>query len=65
MGAEDWKRVRIADLGPIVTGRTPPGTRPEYFGDGIPFITPTDLNGQRSVATALRRLSDDGAREMA
>jgi len=48
-----WREVRIGDLGRVVTGRTPPSSQPELFGDAYPFITPTDIDGQeRRVATA-------------
>lgn len=45
----------------IVTGSTPPKAKPEWFGDSIPFITPSDLmDGVRSPSPA-RGLSSDGA----
>jgi len=38
------KIVRIKDLGQVVTGSTPPTKVPENFGEGYPFIKPTDLD---------------------
>lgn len=35
---------RISDLGSVVTGKTPPTNRREYFDGDYPFVTPTDLN---------------------
>lgn len=35
--------VRVKDLGKIVTGNTPPTSKPEYYGDFIPFIKATDI----------------------
>lgn len=43
-----WKTVRIADLGRVVTGNTPPKKNPEFYGDDYPFIKPTDMRiGER------------------
>ena len=51
---------RIGELGPVTTGRTPPSSRPECFGEEIPFITPTDMTGTRTVTSPQRYLSEDG-----
>ena len=37
-------RVRIGNLGRIVTGNTPPRNKPEYYGTYTPFIKATDIN---------------------
>src|SRR5205809_4909827 len=58
--AGSWRRLRIGDLGKVVTGRTPPGTRADYFGDRVPFLTPTDMDGRRRVGTTGRFLSQEG-----
>lgn len=48
----DWRTVRIGDLGRVVTGKTPPSSRPEMFDGDIPFITPSDMfDDQRHVST--------------
>lgn len=61
MTFDEWPIVRLGDLGRIVTGRTPPGTRPEYFGGEIPFVTPTDMSDCREVERPGRYLSSEGA----
>lgn len=38
------KKVRVGDLGEIVTGNTPPRSNPEYYGIRTPFIKATDIN---------------------
>lgn len=38
------KTVMIKDLGTIVTGHTPPKSRPEFYGDYVPFIKATDMS---------------------
>ncbi|MFN3509375.1 MAG: restriction endonuclease subunit S [Allorhizobium sp.] len=52
--------VRIGDLGKVVTGRTPPAAKPEYFGTEHPFITPTDIQGDARYLETIRSLSDEG-----
>jgi len=37
-------KMKIADLGQVVTGKTPPTKQTEYFNGEYPFITPSDLN---------------------
>ena len=61
MSSDDWPEVRLGDLGRIVTGRTPLGTKPEFFDGDIPFITPTDMTGCREVEHPGRCLSSAGA----
>ncbi|UFI44222.1 restriction endonuclease subunit S [Pseudomonas savastanoi] len=47
-----WRTVTIEDLGQVVTGRTPPSSKPEMFGSLYPFITPSDMRfGLRRVTT--------------
>lgn len=54
-----WPEVAIGQLGRVVTGRTPPGTKRDMFGDDVPFVTPGDLDSSTPVA---RWLSLEGAR---
>ena len=35
--------VRLKDIGQIITGNTPPTSKPEYYGDYKPFIKATDI----------------------
>ncbi len=56
-----WREVRLGDLGNIITGRTPPSSRPECFGDKYPFVTPSDMDGRKRASTTQRYLSDTGA----
>jgi type I restriction enzyme S subunit len=61
----DWRQIRIGDLGKVITGRTPPDADSQYYGDGIPFLTPSDMTGQRRVGITGRSLSSYGARQLA
>lgn len=38
------RKVRIGDLGEIITGNTPPRDKPEYYGSYTPFIKATDID---------------------
>ncbi|MCK4622702.1 MAG: restriction endonuclease subunit S [Desulfuromonadales bacterium] len=59
--ANKWIEVRIGDLGRVVTGKTPPSSRPLCFGGDYPFITPTDMKGQKFARQTDRYLSEEGA----
>jgi type I restriction enzyme S subunit len=59
MGSE-WEKKRLNEIGRIVTGRTPPGTKAEHFGGETPFLTPTDMDGRRFVGKTSRTLSKSG-----
>lgn len=61
MVSSGWCSVEIRRLGKVVTGRTPSSARPELFGDALPFLTPTDMNGGRRIENPERRLSLEGA----
>ena len=37
-----WKRVRIKEIGKVITGTTPSKNNPEHWGNEILFITPSD-----------------------
>jgi len=51
---------RIGDLGRVVTGKTPPSSRPELFGDLHPFLTPTDIDSFARYIEPARFLSPEG-----
>ena len=41
-----WEWVRLGDLGFTQTGGTPSKSKPEYFGNDIPFIKPANITSQ-------------------
>ena len=57
----NWKDLTIADVGKVVTGKTPPTAISEYFGGDIPFVTPTDMDDRRIISTTERCLTEKGA----
>jgi type I restriction enzyme, S subunit len=56
--------MRIADLGRVVTGRTPPGNDAAYYGGDVPFLTPSDMLGQQRVQHTARSLSRYGVQQL-
>jgi type I restriction enzyme, S subunit len=53
--------LRLGDLGRIVTGKTPSTKVAGHFGGDIPFITPSDMDGRKTIALTHRYLTEDGA----
>ena len=52
------KKKRIAEIAiEIKTGKTPPTSRQEYFGDEINWYTPTDLDRQKNLSVSTRGLT--------
>lgn len=58
--ATKWTETRIADLGKVVTGKTPPTSQTELFGDTYAFITPTDIQNGLRIVCPERGLSERG-----
>ena len=57
-----WEQRKLGELGEIVTGSTPSTTHAEYYSDdGIPWVTPTDINATLIFDTP-KKLSDSGAK---
>lgn len=56
-----WEIVRVADLGTLVTGTTPPTGEAASYGGEIPFIAPGDLGGRRIVTVSQKTLTERGA----
>jgi len=59
--AGEWRETTLDQLGRIVTGKTPPSGRAEYFSGDIPFVTPTDFDGRRVIDSTGRYLTEEGA----
>jgi type I restriction enzyme S subunit len=57
--ADDWQTMTVADLGRVVTGKTPPTAKFHLYGKGYPFITPTDI-GNFQYCEPARQISEEG-----
>lgn len=59
---EAWEQRKLGELGEIMTGATPSTSKPEYYSeDGIPWVTPTDINAL-TISDTPRKLSEEGMR---
>ncbi len=63
--AGEWRDATFDQLGRIVTGKTPLSGQPEYFRGDIPFVTPTDFDGRRTIDSTERYLTERGADSVA
>lgn len=56
----DWEQRKLGELGKIMTGSTPSTSKSEYYAeDGIPWVTPTDINSL-IISETSRKLSEEG-----
>lgn len=55
-----WESLTIAELGKVVTGSTPPSRSPAWFGDLVPFVTPSDMVEEDRRPRPTRWLSEEG-----
>lgn len=57
----DWKYYQLKNLGVIKTGKTPPSSCKDAFSNtGVPFVTPKDMNGVKTIFKTERYLSKIG-----
>lgn len=56
----EWKNVKVADIGKIVTGKTPKTANPEYYGGNIPFLTPSDNMEVKYVRNTNKYITESG-----
>ena len=61
---ESWKRVKVGDLGKVVTGKTPKTAKSENYSGSIPFLTPSDDMGVKYVRTTGKTLTECGLAEV-
>ena len=61
MTSNEWQETTLDQLGRIVTGKTPSSRNHEYFGGGIPFVTPSDFDETRLIDSTERHLTGLGA----
>ena len=59
--AGEWKDLTLDDLGRVVTGKTPLTSVEGNFGGRIPFVTPSDMDGRKTISTTARFLTQAGA----
>ena len=60
---KDWEASKLKEFGKIITGKTPPKKIDDAFdleGKGVPFITPSDVEGDVFTVNAIRHLTESG-----
>ena len=57
---EGWEKLKLGDLGEIITGKTPSTSKQEFFGNDIPFIKTPDMNSFPYVTEVTQYLSKEG-----
>ena len=57
-----WKRLKVSEIGEVVTGNTPPTSDKGNLGDELPFFKPTDLDAGYNVREARQYLSTKGSK---
>jgi type I restriction enzyme, S subunit len=56
----DFQKVKIGDVGKVITGRTPKTSVPENFGDGFMFLGPTDLHKHFIITNSEKVITEKG-----
>ncbi len=59
--SDEWRVSTLDQLGPIITGKTPPTRVDGCFGGNVPFVTPRDFDERRLISSTERCLTDKGA----
>lgn len=60
----EWKQCVIADLGDIITGKTPPTKTIEFWDGPVHFVTPKDIQGLKQITNTERRITDAGLQKV-
>lgn len=58
---EGWRKKRVADIGKVITGKTPSTSKKEYYDGDIPFVTIPDMHDTVYPIHTERTLSNEGA----
>lgn len=61
---EEWKKVKVSNLGHIVTGKTPKTSDMGNYGGNIPFLTPSDDMSIKYVRSTNKTLTEKGLNEV-
>ncbi len=59
-----WKECTIADLGKIITGKTPSTKNNEYWNGSVMFVTPKDIHSTKHILHTERYISEQGKIKM-
>ncbi|MCW2279447.1 restriction endonuclease subunit S [Heliophilum fasciatum] len=51
------RKLKIGDVGKIITGKTPKTSVTEYYNDEFPFITPADFSELKAIRNTSKKIS--------
>ena len=59
---DGWQLVRLGDVAEVVGGSTPSRAEPNYWGEGIPWIVPSELTGLsgRYLSATKESITEEG-----
>jgi type I restriction enzyme S subunit len=60
--SEEWKEVKLKQLGEVVSGGTPSTTNSDYWDGDVFWVTPTDITKLKShyIGSSIRKISKPG-----
>jgi type I restriction enzyme, S subunit len=56
----EWANRQVLEFGTVVTGGTPSTGNATFWGEGFPWITPTDISARRDMNSSERNLTAAG-----
>ena len=56
----NWKKIKVSDIGRIVTGKTPKTAEKDNYGGDIPFLTPSDDLSEKYVYKTIKNITEKG-----
>lgn len=56
----EWGKVKVGDVGRVITGKTPKTANSEYYGGSIPFLTPSDDMSVKYVKSTNKHITEMG-----
>lgn len=59
-----WRKVKLGDIGDIITGKTPSTKENSNFGNEYLFLTPKDMNDEKNKYTTERKVSIKGIEKL-
>ena len=57
---EEWKEIKVGDIGRVITGKTPKTSNSTYYGGNIPFLTPSDDMSVKYVRDTKKHITEEG-----
>ena len=55
----EWKKIKISDIGKVITGKTPKTSNTSYYGGYIPFLTPSDDMSEKYVKETKKYITEE------